>query len=82
MVSGQGNDGEGANVLNVIIWVEDALLEYETRCVTKTPGKILTKYWHAGGAPGCRYKGKPCVGNSMRETFEGGQCKEGCWCIG
>ena len=77
MVSGQGNDKEGANVLNVRIWVEGAVLEYEPRCVEKTPGEISNTYWQAGGAPGCRYEGKSCVGNSMRETFEGGRFKEG-----
>ena len=49
MVSGQGEDEEGANVLNVIIWVEGAVLEYEPRCVAKTPWKISTTYRHAGG---------------------------------
>ena len=49
VVSGQGNDKEGANVLNVRIWVEGSVLEYELSCVVKTPGKISTMYWHAGG---------------------------------
>ena len=51
MVSGQGNDEEGANVLNVIICVEGSVLEYEPRCVAKTQRKILTTYRHAGGRP-------------------------------
>ena len=38
VVSGKGDDEEGANVLNVRIWVEDAVLEYEPRCIAKTPG--------------------------------------------
>ena len=28
VVSGQGDDKEGANVMNIIIWVEGAVLEY------------------------------------------------------
>ena len=71
VVSGQGYEEEGANVMDVSIWVESAVLEYEPRCFAKTPGKILTMYWHTGGAPGCRYEGKSCVGNSTQETFEG-----------
>ena len=50
MVSGQGNNEEGYNLLNVRIWVKGAVLEYKPRCVAKTPGKISTTYWHAGGA--------------------------------
>ena len=72
MVSGQGKVKEGANVLNVRIWVEGAVLEYEPSCVAKTWGNIFTTYLHAGGAPRCRYEGKNCVGNRMREMFEGG----------
>ena len=49
MVSGKGDDEEGANVLNVRIWVEGAFLENEPHCVAKTQGKILTTYQHAGG---------------------------------
>ena len=41
VVSGKGDDEEGANVLNVRIWVEGAVLEYEPRCVTKPLGRIL-----------------------------------------
>ena len=52
-MSGQGNEEEGANVLNIIIWVEDAVLEYDPRCVAKTQGKISTTDWHVGGAPKC-----------------------------
>ena len=82
MVSGQGEDEEGANVLNVIIWVEGAVLEYEPRCVAKTPWKISTTYRHAGGTPGSRYEGKSCVVNSMMEMFEGGAMQRRvsmCW---
>ena len=49
MVSVQVSDKEGANVLNVIIWMEGSVLEYKLSCVVKTPGKISTKYRHAGG---------------------------------
>ena len=49
VVSGQGDYEEGAKVLNVRIWVKDAALEYEPRCVAKTPGGGLTTYRHAGG---------------------------------
>ena len=31
VVSGQGDDEEGANVLNFRIWLEGAVLEYEPR---------------------------------------------------
>ena len=78
VVSGQGNYKEGANTINVRIWVDGAVLEYDPCCVAKPPGKHSTTYRNAGGAPGCRHKGKYCVGNSMREIFEGGLCKEGC----
>ena len=61
MVSEQGNEEEGANVLNIIIWLEGAFLEYEPCCVAKTLGKFLTAYQHAEGAPGGRYEGKSCV---------------------
>ena len=61
-------------MLNLRIWVEGDFLEYEPRCVAKNLGKFLTTYRHAGGAPVCRYEGKPYFGNSMRETFEGGRC--------
>ena len=40
MVSGQGDDKEGDNMLNVRIWVEGAILEYEPRCVVNPPGKV------------------------------------------
>ena len=53
VMSGQVNEEEGANVLNIIIWVEDAVLEYDPRCVAKTQGKISTTDWHVGGAPKC-----------------------------
>ena len=33
VVSGQGDDKEGENVLNIRIWVEGAALEYEPRCI-------------------------------------------------
>ena len=49
MVSGHGYDKEGGNLLNVIIWVESDVLEYELLCVIKTPGKISTTYRYAGG---------------------------------
>ena len=78
MVSGQGNDEEGTNLLNIITWVEGAVLEYEPRNVAKTPGKLLTTYRHAGEGGRCRYEGKSYVGISMRKMFEGRQCKEGC----
>ena len=78
VVSGQGNNEEGENVLNVRIWGEGAVLEYELRCAAKTPGSILTTYRNVGGVLRCRYKVKYCVGNSMRKKFEGGRCKEGC----
>ena len=64
-------------MLNVRIWVEGAVLEYEPCCVAKTPGKILTTYKHTGGAPGCRYKGKSCVGNSMGRRLRGAYAKKG-----
>ena len=35
VVSGQGDNEEGSKVMNIIIWVEGAVLEYELRCVTK-----------------------------------------------
>ena len=73
MVSGQGNDEEGANVLNVSIWVEGAVLEYERGCVTKKQGGISATYRHNGGAPVCQYEGKSGVGICMREKFEGGR---------
>ena len=38
MVSGQGDDKEGANVLNFIIWLEGAVLKYEPHCVAKKHG--------------------------------------------
>ena len=80
--SGKGDDEECANVLNVRIWLEGAVLEYEPCWVAKTPWKILTAYRHAGGANRCGYKGKFCVGKSMRETFEGGPMQRRllmCW---
>ena len=40
VVSGHGYDEEGASVLNVRIWVEGAVLEYEPRCVAKNQGKF------------------------------------------
>ena len=50
--STQVDDEEGANVLNVTIWVEGSVLEYELRCVPKKTRKISATYQHAGGAPG------------------------------
>ena len=41
VVTGQGDGEEGANVLNVRIWVEGAVLEYEPHCVAETPGKLF-----------------------------------------
>ena len=38
LVSGYGDDKEGANMLNVIIWVESAVFKYEPRCVAKRTG--------------------------------------------
>ena len=38
VVSGQVNYERVANVLNVRIWVEGAVLEYEPCCVAKTLG--------------------------------------------
>ena len=55
-MTGQGDGEEGANVLNVRIWVEGAVLEYEPRRVEKNPGKFSTTYRHAWGAPGFRYE--------------------------
>ena len=49
LVSGQGNDKEGVDILNAIILVEGAVLEYERRCVAKTPGGVSTMYRQAGG---------------------------------
>ena len=49
VVSGQGDDEEGANVTNGKMLLEGSILEYDLRCVAKTPGKILTTYRHAGG---------------------------------
>ena len=56
VMSGQGYDEEGNNVLIVIIWVEGDILEYEPCCVAKTLGKFLTRYWHAGGRPDANTK--------------------------
>ena len=74
MVSGKGDDEEGANVLNVRIWVEDAVLEYEPRCIAKTAEKILTKYWHAGGRSDADTKGNPKLetvrGRYLRGTMK------------
>ena len=39
-VSGKGDDEEGANVLNVRIWVEGAVSDYEPRCVAKKRGNF------------------------------------------
>ena len=47
MVSGKGNAKEGANILNVRIWVEGAVLEYEQRCVAKPPGKFSEETGHS-----------------------------------
>ena len=69
----QGNYEEGANVLNLRIWVEGAVLEYERGCVTKKQGGGLATYRHNGGAPVCRYEGKSGVGICMREKFERGR---------
>ena len=71
MVTGQGYYKEGANVLNVIIWVGGAVLECELHFVAKTPGGILIIYRHTGGAPGCQQEGKSYIGNSMRDKVEG-----------
>ena len=49
MVSGQVDDEEGVNVLNVRIWVESYVLEYEPRCIAKKNGEIPNTYRHAGG---------------------------------
>ena len=51
MVSGQVDDQEGANVMDVRIWVEGADLEYEPRCVAKKTENILTTYQHTGWGP-------------------------------
>ena len=69
MVSVKGDDKEGVNELNIRIWVEGDVLEYEPRCVAKTSGGSLTMYRPARGATRCRYERKSCVGNSMREMF-------------
>ena len=49
VVSGQEYDEEVANMMNVKIWEEGSVLEYEPHCVAKTRGKISTPYRHAGG---------------------------------
>ena len=59
MLSGQVYDEEVPNVLSVRILLEGAVLEYEPRCVAKTPGGILTKYWHAGGGLDANTKENP-----------------------
>ena len=71
VVSVQGDDEEGAKVLNVRIWVGGAVLECELHFVAKTPGGILIIYRHTGGAPGCQQEGKSYIGNSMRDKVEG-----------
>ena len=82
VVLGQGDDKEGANILNVRIWVEGAVLEYEPRYIANSLGGILTTYGHAEGVPGCRYKQKSCVGKSMMKTVQGGPIQRRllvCW---
>ena len=61
VVSGQVDDEEGANVLNVTIWVEGSVLEYEPRCVAKTPGNFSIMYQHAGGGPDTGTKENPVL---------------------
>ena len=50
VVSGQVNDEEGFNVLNVRTWLEGAVLEYEPRCVAKKQGNFDYVSAHKGGA--------------------------------
>ena len=51
MVSGQVDDEEGVNVLNVRIWVESYVLEYEPRCIAKKTGKFRIRIGTQGGRP-------------------------------
>ena len=78
VVSGQGDDKEGANTINVRIWVDSAVLEYESLCVAKPPGEKFDYVLECRGGAWMPTRKKNCVGNIMRETFEGGLCKEGC----
>ena len=77
VVPGQGDDKKCDNVLNDRIWVEGAVLEYEPRCVAKTPGKISTTYQHAGGVTVCQYKGEPVLETVQGRRLRGSNSKKG-----
>ena len=61
MVLGQGDDKEGANILNVRIWVEGAVLEYETRCVKTKCGNFGLRVSTLGGRPDANTKENPVL---------------------
>ena len=61
VVSGQGDDEEGANVLNVSIWVEGAVLEYERGCVTKKRGEFWLSIGTTVGRPYADTKENPVL---------------------
>ena len=61
VVSGQVDDKEGANVLNVRIWVEGAVLEYEPCCVAKPPGKFRLRIGTQGRGADADTKENPAL---------------------
>ena len=61
VVSAQGDDKEGANVLSVISWVEVDALEYEPPCVAKTPGGGRLLINTQGGRPDADTKENPVL---------------------
>ena len=50
VVPGQGNNKEGVNVLNVRIWVEGAVLEYEPRYIENSLGGNFDYIWACRGS--------------------------------
>ena len=71
MVSGQGNDKEGATILNVIIWVEGAVFEHEPLCVAKTRGKFQLRSSTQGRCPDDATKGNPALEKVWGRRLQG-----------
>ena len=61
MVSGQGNEEEGANVLNVSIWVEGAVWNMKGAASQKNRGEFWLRIGTTGGRPYADTKENPVL---------------------
>ena len=72
MVSGKGDDKEGANVLNVKVWVAGAVLEYEPFCVAKKNGENCGYITACRGGAQMKIRRKILFWKQYEGDFRGG----------